>query len=165
MKQCFTKGLLLLLVIRLSTGCASIIHGSTQNVDIASAPDDAEVWVDGARMGKTPTRLTLKRGDSHTIKVQKEGFKETTILIDKQVSAWIIGNVVFGGLIGCGIDFISGGAYDLKPDRVDVNLTKMAQLSGQTLEIHTAQLDKIKEVRFLDDAGRPIIVTSINWVD
>ncbi len=165
MKQYFTKAILLILALRLATGCATIIHGSSQDIDIASSPDDAEVWVDGARLGKTPTRLTLKRGDSHLIKVQKEGFKEATIKIDKQVSAWIIGNVLFGGLIGCGVDFISGGAYDLKPERVDISLTNISQLEGQTLEIHAAQLDEIKEIRFLDNGGRPVIVATINWID
>jgi hypothetical protein len=165
MKQYFTKAILLLLTIRLATGCATIIHGSSQKVDIASSPDDADVWVDGVRLGTTPTRLNLKRGHSHNIKIQKEGFKETTIYIDNQVSAWIIGNVIFGGIIGCGLDFISGGAYDLKPERVDVNLPKMAQLSGQTLEIHAGNLDDIKEVRFLDESGTPVIVATINWVN
>ncbi len=165
MKRYFAKALLLLLTVRLATGCATIIHGSVQDIDIASSPDDAEVWVDGARLGKTPTRLTLKRGDAHVISLQKEGFKESSVKIDKQVSSWIIGNIIFGGLIGCGIDFISGGAYDLKPERVDVNLTKLAQRDGEPLEIHTAQLDEIKEVRFLNDAGKPVIVATISWVD
>lgn len=165
MKRYFAKVLLLLLAVRLATGCATIIHGSAQDIDIASSPDDAEVWVDGARIGKTPTRLNLKRGDAHVISIKKEGFKESSVKIDKQVSSWIIGNIIFGGLIGCGIDFISGGAYDLKPERVDVNLTKLAQREGEPLEIHTAQLDAINEVRFLDDAGKPVIVAAISWVD
>jgi hypothetical protein len=141
------------------------MHGSSQDIQVASSPDDAEVWVDGARLGKTPTRLTLKRGDSHIIKVQKEGFKEATLMIDKSVSAWIIGNIIFGGLIGCGVDFITGGAYDLKPERVDINLTKLAELNGRAVEIHTAQLDDIKELRFLNEEGKPVIVASITWVD
>jgi len=165
MKRYITNAVLLFLVIRLSIGCATIIHGSTQDISVASAPDDAEVWVDGARIGKTPTRLTLKRGDSHIIKVQKEGFKEANVMVEKDVSAWIIGNVIFGGLIGCAIDFISGGAYDLKPDRVDFNLTKIAQLDGQPLDIHAANLDNIKEFRFLDDQGNPVVVATITWAD
>jgi hypothetical protein len=162
MKKYVVKTLLVILAVRLSTGCATIIHGTTQNIDISSAPDDAMVWVDGARIGTTPARLTLKRGDIHLIQLEKEGYKNATIKIDKSVSAWIIGNVVFGGLIGCGIDFISGGAYELKPERVDVNLTKLAAMGGQTLHITS---DDFNEIRFVDDAGTPLIVAHIQWID
>jgi hypothetical protein len=58
-----------------------------------------------------------------------------------------------------------GGAYDLKPEWVDVNLTRLAQRDGEPMEIHTAQQDDIKKVWFLDDAGKPVIVATINWVD
>ncbi len=164
-KQYLTRTILLALVIRLATGCATIVHGSSQDVNVSSSPDDAEVWVDGARIGKTPTRLTLKRGESHLIKIQKEGFKDVMLKVDKQVSAWIIGNVIFGGIIGCGIDFISGGAYDLKPDRLDVNLSKIAHLDGGLLEIYSVNIEKIEELRFLNDDGLPVITTTIQWVD
>jgi hypothetical protein len=33
-------------------------------------------------------------------------------------SGWVWGNIAFGGLIGLGVDFISGGAYQLYPDNL-----------------------------------------------
>ena len=165
MKSRLTQYALLLIAVRLAIGCATIIHGSSQDINISSAPDQAEVWIDGARMGMTPTKVTLKRKDDYLVTVKKEGYKEATIKIEGSTSAWIIGNVVFGGIIGCGIDLITGGAYDLKPERVDINMTKLAELDGKTIHIDRAHLDKIKQLYFLDDNGKTEIIVNIAWID
>lgn len=163
MKKRIGQYILIIICMRLAIGCASIIHGSTQEINISSAPDQAEIWIDGARMGTTPTNVTLKRNGTFLVTVKKEGYKEATVKIDGTVSAWIIGNVIFGGIIGCGIDFISGGAYDLKPERVDINMTKIAQLDGGTIHIDQCQLDHIKQLRFIDDNGKPEMVVNVTW--
>jgi len=165
MKQRLVQILLIFLCMRLAISCASIIHGTTQDVNIASSPDQAEVWIDGARMGTTPTKVTLKRKSDYLVTIKKEGYKEATVKIEGTTSAWIIGNVIFGGIIGCGVDFLTGGAYDLKPERVDVNLTKLAELDGKTIHIDRAQLDKINQLRLLDKDGNPKFVINIVWVD
>jgi len=61
MKQRLAQFVVIAICIRLAVGCATIIHGSSQDIDISSAPDQAEVWIDGARMGTTPTKVSLKR--------------------------------------------------------------------------------------------------------
>jgi hypothetical protein len=165
MKQHLPQLIFAAICVRLVVGCATIIHGSSQDISISSSPDEAEVWIDGARMGSTPTKVTLKRKNDYLVTIKKEGYKEATVKIESTTSAWIIGNVVFGGIIGCGIDFISGGAYDLKPERVDINLTELADLDGKTIRINRAQLDKIKQFRFLDENGNPEVVVDITWLD
>lgn len=165
MKQRLAQFVMIAISLRLAIGCATIIHGSSQDVNISSSPDEAEVWIDGARMGTTPTKVNLKRKSDYLVTVKKEGYKEATVKIEGSTSAWIIGNVIFGGIIGCGIDFITGGAYDLKPERVDINMTKLAELDGKTIHIDRAELDKIKQLRFLDENGNPEVVVDITWVD
>ena len=165
MKARLSQFILILLAARMATGCATIIHGSTQDVSIASSPDSAEVWIDGARMGATPTKVTLKRKDSHIVTIKKEGFKDATATIETETSAWIIGNIIFGGIIGCGIDLISGGAYDLKPERLDINMTKLAELDGKTIHVDEARLDEIKEIRFVDSNGKPEITIQVSWAN
>ena len=152
-----------ILLIRMSIGCATIIHGSTQDIDIASNPDNAEVWINGARMANTPTRVTLKRNTTHNIRIVKDEYRETTVRIDNEVSTWILGNIVFGGIIGCGVDFISGGAYELSPERLDVNLTRLEAMDGRTINIPQRKLDNIKQIRFIDDNGNESLVVNINW--
>jgi len=165
MKQRFVQFVLIVICIRLAVGCATIIHGSSQDINISSSPDEAEVWIDGARMGTTPTKVTLKRKNDYLVTVKKEGYKEATVKIEGSTSAWIIGNIVFGGIIGCTIDLITGGAYDLSPERVDISLTKLAELDGQTIHIDRATLDNIKQLRLLDENGNPEVVVDITWTD
>ena len=165
MKQRLIQLASIAICVRLAVGCATIIHGSTQEIQLSSAPDAAEIWIDGSRMGTTPTTVTLKRSGTFLVTMKKEGYKEATVKIEGSTSAWIIGNIIFGGIIGCGIDLISGGAYDLKPERVDINLTKMAELDGKTIHIDRADLDTIKELRFVDDTGHAEVIVNISWID
>jgi hypothetical protein len=165
MKKQFSKFILILICVRLAIGCGTIFRGVTQDIQISSSPDMAEVWIDGVRMGTTPTELTLKRKNNYLVTVKKEGLKEATVKIEGSMSGWVIANIIFGGVIGCGIDFITGGAYDLKPERVDINLTKLAELDGKTIYIDRAQLDKVKQLRFVDAQGNPEIVVNIDWAN
>src|SRR5688572_8263570 len=47
-------------------GCASIVHGSRQQVSISSTPSNARVTVNGQPQGATPVVVRLKRKDLHT---------------------------------------------------------------------------------------------------
>jgi hypothetical protein len=123
------------------------------------------VWIDGARLAATPTKATLKRKHTHIVTVRKDGYKEATATIESETSSWIIGNIIFGGIIGCGVDLITGGAYDLKPERLDINMTKLADLDGKTIHMDRASLEQIKEIRFVDAAGRTEISIQVSWID
>lgn len=161
MKKLLLKGLLAILILHFSVGCASIIHGTTQDVQISSSPNEAEIWIDTAKVGTTPTKVELKRKGEYLVTIKKAGYKESTIKIEHQASAWIIGNIIFGGIIGCGIDFLTGGAYDLSSDTLDVSLTKLESLDGQTILIPDKYYNSINEIRFLDDNGIPQITITI----
>ena len=80
-----------------------------------------------------------------------------------KTSAWIIGNILFGGLIGCGIDLLSGGAYNLTPESIDVNLTQIQAYNGRTIKVPEESFEKLKKIRLLDNDGNPILVAFIDW--
>jgi hypothetical protein len=165
MIQRATHIVLVFILVQLTIGCATIINGSSQEIAISSTPDGAEVWIDGARMGMTPTKVTLKRKNDYVVAVKKEGFREATLKIESEVSPWIAGNILLGGLIGLGIDFASGGAYHLNPGQLDFNMKDLADLDGKTIHIGRARLDEIRQLRFLDERGKPEMVVNIAWVD
>jgi hypothetical protein len=110
-----------------SFGCATIIHGSSQDVSINSTPSGAEVTADNVPSGKTPVMLHLKRGDAHTIQVNVPGYLPYEIILTKSVSGWVWGNLLFGGLIGLAVDAISGGLYYLNPEQVQAQLAQQPQ--------------------------------------
>jgi len=104
------------------SGCASIIHGTQQDVGISSTPTGAAVTIDDTERGVTPVVTKLKRKENHTARIQMAAYQpfETTLM--HSVSGWVWGNIVFGGLIGLAVDAVSGGLYKLTPEQVSGSL-------------------------------------------
>jgi uncharacterized protein YceK len=100
------------------SGCATIIHGTHQDVGISSTPTGAEVWVDNIKMGETPVIAKLRRKDTHVVKLVLNGYQPYETTVTRSVSGWVFGNIIFGGLIGLGVDAISGSIYKLSPEKV-----------------------------------------------
>lgn len=104
--------------------CASIMHGSSQNLSIASQPASATVTVDSQTLGKTPVMAKLKRKRQHTIVVALDGYQPFQLTTTRSTSGWVWGNIVFGGLIGLVVDLSSGGAYKINPAQVNASLAQ-----------------------------------------
>ncbi len=117
---------LMLGIVVLLSGCATIIHGSKQTVGIASNPTKATVTVDGQEFGQTPVNASLSRKDNHIVVINLEGYSPYETTLTRKVDGWIAGNIVIGGLIGLAVDAITGGMYKLTPDQIQ------AELSGKT---------------------------------
>jgi len=71
--------------IIITTGCASIVKGSTQSIPISSDPPGADIIVDGSLMAQTPTNLKLKRKHDHLVTIQKTGYHSKAIPVVKDV--------------------------------------------------------------------------------
>jgi hypothetical protein len=116
--------LVLLLFAPFGGGCATIVKDETQPVSFDSEPPNAYVYVDGTRMGKTPTTIDVPRkGWDKSIRFEKKGHKPETYKLENQVDAAIAGNAIFGlwGVLTTGVDDISGHAGSYK-DSVKVVL-------------------------------------------
>ena len=115
------KSILLLSVILL-TSCATIISGSRQNIEIASEPSSAKVYINEIEIGNTPVQKNLKRNQEYQLTLKLDGYKTYETKLEKKFNAWYIGNIAFGGLIGIIIDPITGAMHKLKPEEIDGNL-------------------------------------------
>jgi uncharacterized protein YceK len=122
-----TRILATLLVAALLAGCASIIHGSRQDVRVTSVPSGAVVRVNlNNQATTTPGVLTLNRKEiGYVLTFEKQGYKPVEVSLRRTVDGWLFGNILFGGLVGLVIDFASGSAYKLTPDEVSTVLTQM----------------------------------------
>ncbi|HET7565088.1 MAG TPA: PEGA domain-containing protein [Gemmatimonadaceae bacterium] len=120
------RRILLVLAVLATSGCGTIIHGSSQSIGLSSTPTDARVWVDKQELGKTPMIATLSRKDNHVIRMELAGYQPFEATITRSVSGWVVGNLVFGGLVGLAVDAISGGLYKLTPDQVAGQLAKQS---------------------------------------
>lgn len=115
---------LLLTAVTLSslTSCATIMHGTHQKVGIASNPSNACIWVDRNYVGNTPLIVNMTRSDNHVVRIELDGYRPYEVVLTKQLSGWVVGNIVFGGVIGLAVDAITGGIYRLTPEQVQADL-------------------------------------------
>ncbi len=109
----------------LVSGCASIVSGRHQDVQVISNPPGAEVMIDGMKRGSTPMVVELKRSERHTIKLSKEGYLEETRGTKKGFNWWFTGNIIVGGIIGIIIDFATGAVYKVKPEDINVEMKQV----------------------------------------
>ena len=122
MTRLVTIGFLALLVC--SSGCATIVTGGgeDQSVRVASTPRGADVYVDDQHVGQTPMSLRLTRKDDHMVRVQKAGYASYEKHVKSGFNPWMIGNVVFGGIIGIVVDAVSGTNPALSPTNINAKL-------------------------------------------
>jgi len=105
-------------LMALSTGCGLAINGIHQDVPITSSPGGSRVTVDGVPRGTTPVVVSLSRKHAHAVSVERDGSTPAEAGIVPETSMWEWGNVIFGGLVGLGIDAWTGGMYELTPNKV-----------------------------------------------
>lgn len=106
------------------TACASIMHGTSQDIGISSSPTGAKVLIDNQTGSVTPYVAKLSRKDNHIVKLSMDGYAPAELTLTKSVSGWVWGNIVFGGLIGLAVDAISGGLYNLTPNQLQATLAQ-----------------------------------------
>ena len=117
-------------------GCATIISGSQQDINIASTPEDVKFTIEQLAItgpipfseGKTPHVASLCRKNSYLLTLSKTGYESAEIPIEYgRMNGWAWVNFItfpLGTLIGLMIDSSTGAAVILEPDEVNANLLK-----------------------------------------
>lgn len=118
---------LVLALAATTAGCGTIVRGSSEPVAFNSDPSGAVVQTTlGAGCSATPCQLQVDRKKSFTATFSKDGYKPQSVQVMTEISgggaAGFAGNIVAGGVIGMGVDAISGAALDHKPNPVHVTL-------------------------------------------
>jgi len=118
------------LIACLSTGCASIVSGQNQSVSVTTRSQGIELA--GARCSltndkgqwytATPGSVTVRRSfNDLAVNCSHDGLDGGVTTARSNTKAMAFGNILFGGLIGAGVDMASGAAYDY-PDIIQVNM-------------------------------------------
>jgi len=97
-------------------GCASLFNGSEQQVSIKTHKN-AEIFIDDRFSGKGYAQKPLKRDESHVIRVVLGDCEQTYITQAKFNRTSLLGLFLDAGLISIPVDFITGAAWDVYPDR------------------------------------------------
>lgn len=109
-------------------GCASIIEGTTQTINVTTAPEGArcEFHREGKIIGvmeSAPGALVVEKlKHDITLKCRKSGYKESSQTLKSGTEGAVLGNIIMGGVVGWAVDSASG-ADNKYPENVHVNLT------------------------------------------
>lgn len=114
---------LALLFLLGSSGCATIVSGTSERIRFESIPRGAEVTVDG-RTYTTPAEVELSRHKNHDIEFVLPDYLPVKRQVLRSTNNWVYGNILFGGLIGLMVDVANGAWNDLQPDVVQVELVR-----------------------------------------
>jgi uncharacterized protein YceK len=122
-------------VIALS-GCASIVNGQTQVLSLTTSDKGAEVGSasctllnnKGTWFVSTPGTVSVHRSyqDLH-VTCKKDGLEPGIVTVKSSTKPMAFGNVLFGGVIGVGVDTGTGAAYDY-PQLIPVQMAQMTVL-------------------------------------
>ncbi len=129
----------IILPLLTATGCASIMEGSSQRINVNSTPEGArcEVSRNGAPLAtiaSTPDAITVtKTKYDLAIDCIKAGYKPASVGVNSGLAAITFGNALIGGPIGLGVDF-STGAYNKYDDNITVTLEANATSAGAAPE-------------------------------
>ncbi len=136
----------------LLSGCSTLFWGTQDEVELRSEPA-AQVQVDRRTYNyETPLSVDLDRREAHTVRFQKKGYEERKIDLQSQLNWGGLGSNMaaaigvgamsyFGdggagggiamslvvGAVSVGTDFLTGAAYRIEPDQLDVQLKKLAE--------------------------------------
>lgn len=103
------------------SGCASILDGSQQTLSVRTVAGwqqvaSAQCIVDnnkGTWYVTTPGTVTVHRSyDALNIACHKPGYQGGIATVDSSTKGMAFGNLIFGGVIGAGVDMGTGAAYD-----------------------------------------------------
>src|SRR5262245_10723569 len=117
---------LILALSALCGGCATVTRGTTDNVGFDSQPSQAEVRTSNGLGCVTPCSLTVKKNEEFIATFTKPGYKSQQVEVKTQLAgagvAGVAGNILVGGIIGIGVDAVTGAANEHYPNPVSVVL-------------------------------------------
>lgn len=106
----------------LTSGCASIVNGQNQSLSVQTRSKvGANVSGASCKLSNdkgtwfvtTPGTTTVHRSyENLLLTCEKEGFETGTLASKSSTKGMAFGNILFGGVIGAGVDVSTGAAYD-----------------------------------------------------
>ncbi|MBU1318235.1 MAG: PEGA domain-containing protein [candidate division Zixibacteria bacterium] len=108
--------------LMLLNGCATILNGTNDNVQVNSEPSNAKVYVNGYAVATTPAKLKLESDKVHNIEVKKDGYETWHYSITHGVGAgWVVLDI-FLGIIPVIVDAITGAWHSLDTSSINAVL-------------------------------------------
>jgi hypothetical protein len=147
-----SKLLLIFTLISITSGCASVVKGRHQDVPVSSDPSGADIILNNVIVGTTPADVRMERKRDHLLTIEKKGYAPSSIPVLRSVGGAVWGNIIAGGLIGWGVDAMTGAQYNLKPETVNVRLKPLGLRETAVSANHAELESAIRRLNELDIA-------------
>lgn len=121
--------ILILFLVLLVSGCATIIRGKEQYVPINSAPTGAQVHVNGLPKGTTPVTVPIsRRGDQYIVSLEQEGYKKWELALNREHRPWALLNIFLGPFMIFGVipDLINQANVTYTPEELNIKLEPLS---------------------------------------
>jgi len=114
------------------SACATVTRGSNDEWIATSEPSGARVETTNGHMcTQTPCTIKMPRRSEFVATFSKDGYQSVNVHVDNRIAGngavGLAGNVLIGGVIGIGVDAVSGAALDLFPNPAHVVLEALAE--------------------------------------
>jgi hypothetical protein len=119
MNKLFHVGVLGL--VSLTTGCASIVNGQNQSLSVETRQKAKQVVGANCKLSNnkgtwyvtSPGSTTVQRSyEDLAVRCEKDGTDPGIASVKSSTKPMAFGNIIFGGIIGAGVDMANGSAYD-----------------------------------------------------
>lgn len=134
-------------VSMLGSGCASIVSGHNQSISVETRSKQGQAITSascklsnnkGSWFVTSPGSVTVSRSfENLLINCEKENQEPGLASVKSSTKAMAFGNILFGGLIGAGVDVATGAAYDYP--------TMITVLMGEKISVEVPPAEKAKE--------------------
>lgn len=116
-----------LLLLTLASSCASIMNSNGfKTIEVSSNPPGASFTSDAAGVtGVTPAAVQMPNGKPVTFRFTLDGHEPQQLVARPRMSGWVVGNILFGGIIGLVIDVVNDNSMIHRD--VSVNLLPLEQ--------------------------------------
>lgn len=104
-------------------GCATVVRGTTDQVMVDSDPPGAQaVTSEGHSCPATPCTFEVNRKAEFAVSFTKEGYQRQEIPVTTHIAsagaAGFAGNLLVGGVVGMGVDAVTGATLEHVPNPV-----------------------------------------------
>jgi hypothetical protein len=155
------RGLCILFSLIVLSGCTTVTRGTKEKLIIQSTPTGADVYLSTGEHGVTPTSFEVYRTSQLDVRIQKVGYKPTTVQVKPERSVGATAASLAPALVSLGVtaivDNVNGSTLSLKPNPINITLIEASEeeKQKQLTEIATAKESLAKrenEVKKVTDA-------------
>jgi hypothetical protein len=110
-------------------GCATVTRGTTNQVTIESEPGGAEAIASaGYACPETPCIWDVGRKSEFIVTFKKSGYETMHVPVKTRIAgagvAGFAGNVLIGGVVGMGVDAVTGSTLEHYPNPVVAEMVR-----------------------------------------